>query len=78
VRCLWDTTILSAYLKRRETVIDIAAILWADLQRIGQPIEENDILIAATALYHDLPLATRNLAHFNRVPGLALDDWTQP
>lgn len=31
-----------------------------------------DALIAATALKHRLPLMTRNLRHFERVPGLTL------
>lgn len=31
-----------------------------------------DILIAATALHHDLALVTRNRAHFQRIPGLKL------
>jgi toxin FitB len=31
-----------------------------------------DALIAATALKHQLPLMTRNLRHFERVPGLTL------
>jgi predicted nucleic acid-binding protein len=31
-----------------------------------------DALIAATALAHDLPLMTRNVRHFERVPGLTL------
>jgi toxin FitB len=31
-----------------------------------------DALIAATALEHDIPLMTRNIRHFGRVPGLDL------
>lgn len=38
------------------------------IQIIGDP----DILIAATALYHDLTLVTRNQAHFQRIPDLKL------
>lgn len=40
----------------------------------GTPIPENDLWIAATALEHGLPLATRD-AHFARVPGLVVLDW---
>ncbi len=40
----------------------------------GAPIPENDIWIAALALEHGLPLATRD-AHFARVPGLVVQDW---
>ncbi len=40
----------------------------------GTPIPENDIWIAATALQHGLPLATRD-AHFTAVPGLIVEQW---
>ncbi len=40
----------------------------------GTPIPENDLWIAAIALEHGLPVATRD-DHFNRVPGLTVLDW---
>ena len=61
-----------------EPIVVRAADLWAALERSGQLIGDNDILIAATALHHGLALATRNVAHFNRVPGLTIQDWSQP
>jgi tRNA(fMet)-specific endonuclease VapC len=47
-------------------------VLRGDLQRRGQIIGDPDILIAATALHHDLTLLTRNRNHFMRLPGLKL------
>jgi len=44
------------------------------LARAGTPIPENDLWIAAQALEHGLPLATRD-AHFIYVPGLRVLDW---
>ena len=44
------------------------------LARAGAPIPENDLWIAALALEHDWPVATRD-AHFKRVPGLSVLDW---
>ena len=38
----------------------------------GQLIPDFDLAIAATALHHDLELVTRNLRHFDRVPGLTI------
>ena len=61
-----------------EDIIVLAADLWADLKRRGQLIGDSDVIIAATALHHGRPLATRNIAHFTRVPGLVVDDWTKP
>ena len=42
----------------------------AQLRRQGQLIPDMDLLIAATALAHDLTLATRNTRHFARVAQL--------
>jgi tRNA(fMet)-specific endonuclease VapC len=42
------------------------------LRRAGKRLEDTDLLIAATALEHDLTLVTRNVNHFARVPGLRL------
>ena len=44
------------------------------LTRAGTPIPENDLWIAALAVEHGWPLATRD-SHFARVPGLTALDW---
>jgi tRNA(fMet)-specific endonuclease VapC len=41
------------------------------LRSQGMLIPDMDILIAATALAHNLTLLTRNVRHFQRIPGLA-------
>ena len=46
----------------------------AELTRLGKPIPDNDLWIAAVAKQHDLPLATRD-AHFDAVPGLQTLAW---
>ena len=42
------------------------------LRRSGQLIPDLDLLIAATAMHHDLILLTRNRRHFARIPELRL------
>jgi tRNA(fMet)-specific endonuclease VapC len=42
------------------------------LRRQGRGIGDPDILIAATALHHGLTLVTRNLRHYQRIPGLSI------
>lgn len=44
--------------------------LLATLQNSGTIIATMDLLIATSALLDDAPLVTRNLGHFQRVPGL--------
>jgi tRNA(fMet)-specific endonuclease VapC len=44
------------------------------LRSRGRPIPENDIWIAAVALQHGLPLATRD-DHFKEVDGLRVENW---
>ena len=46
------------------------------LERSGQPIGGNDLLIAAIALTHDLTVVTNNCGEFGRVPDLRVEDWS--
>ena len=46
--------------------------LRSSLRRRGALIQDFDLLIATTALYHDLTLLTFNRRHFERVPGLRI------
>lgn len=43
-----------------------------ELRRSGQSIPDDDLLIAATALRHDLTLVTRNRRHFARISDLRI------
>ncbi len=43
------------------------------LRGVGQLIGANDLWIAATALAHRMPVVTRNIAHFARVPHLEVE-----
>ena len=47
------------------------------LERIGQPIGQNDLWIAAHARALAATLVTGNVREFGRVPGLAVEDWHQ-
>ncbi len=49
--------------------------LLADLEAAGRPIGIEDVLIGATALVSSLTVATRNVRHFRRLPGLAVESW---
>jgi tRNA(fMet)-specific endonuclease VapC len=53
----------------------LAGEILADLERRGEPIGTEDVLIAATAMVHDLIVATRNTKHLSRVRGLKVENW---
>jgi tRNA(fMet)-specific endonuclease VapC len=52
-----------------------AADLWAEARQSGQPQNDADLIIAATALEHGRVLATGNTDHYSWISGLALVDW---
>jgi tRNA(fMet)-specific endonuclease VapC len=59
-----------------ETDADVHyAKIRAQLQRSGQPIGPNDLLIAAHALALGLTVVTDNVGEFSRVPGLSIENW---
>jgi len=49
-----------------------AASIYRSLKKQNKLIEFRDIFIAASALSNNLPLATLNKKHFQRIEGLAL------
>jgi tRNA(fMet)-specific endonuclease VapC len=55
---------------------DRYAVVRGHLARLGRPIGDRDLMIAAVALANRLGVVTRNSAEFSRVPGLRVDDWT--
>jgi tRNA(fMet)-specific endonuclease VapC len=52
--------------------------LQAALLDAGTPAPGMDLMIASTALVHDLTLVTHNTQDYVNVPGLRLADWLSP
>ena len=80
-RKLWQRYEL--YLSDEITVLPFDALCAVAFSRFcawlkakGERREMADLLIAATAVAHDLPLATLNVRHFTGVDGLVVDDWS--
>ncbi len=71
---LSDVTILDA----TPTVARKFGEVEAQLLDQGQAVTEFDLLIAATALVHNLTLVTHNVRDFAHVPGLRVIDWLNP
>ena len=49
----------------------------AELERLGIPIGDADVRIAAIALARGLRVVTGNERHFRRVPGLETENWLE-
>ncbi len=49
--------------------------LRALLQKQGNLIGPNDLLIASIALANKVTLVTHNTQEFGRIPGLQMEDW---
>jgi tRNA(fMet)-specific endonuclease VapC len=57
-------------------VIELYGIERARLQKLGTPIADFDLLIAVTAVHHEMVLVTGNTKHHRRVNKLRLENWT--
>lgn len=57
------------------TAADRYGDIQSQFKKQGTPIGEMDTQIAAHALAENLVLVTHNTKHFDRVPGLRLEDW---
>lgn len=56
----------------------IAGDLRAEMDAIGRPIGQYDLLIAGQALRHSMTLVTANVREFERVKTLLWEDWSKP
>jgi tRNA(fMet)-specific endonuclease VapC len=61
-----------------DEIVVQASDIYAHLHQKGLLISDADILIAATAIVHNLTLITGNVDHFNRIPHLLCNSWTSP
>lgn len=69
---------LVTWLPVSEAVSTRAGDIAAAQRLAGRPCGSLDPLIAATALTQGLPLATRNVQHFECIEGLEVQNWFDP
>ena len=76
-----DRTRWEAFLAPFSVLASSADVSWhygrahRHLQDNGQLIGANDLWIAATGLAYRMPVVTRNVEHFRRVPGLEVESY---
>ena len=54
-----------------------AGDLRAELETVGRPIGDYDLLIAGQALRHKMTLVTANMREFSQVKSLSWEDWSK-
>lgn len=67
----------STILPLTKEVADVAAEVYSDLRKRGQPIDDIDLLIAGTAIANQLTLITNNRKHFDRIDQLEIENWKE-
>jgi tRNA(fMet)-specific endonuclease VapC len=58
----------------RETV-ETFGMIKADLERMGTPLDDFDLILASCAIAHNLILISNNVRHFERIDGLKIENW---
>jgi tRNA(fMet)-specific endonuclease VapC len=56
--------------------LDIYAKEKARLRKTGMIIDDFDLLLGATAINHNMVMVTNNVAHFNRLENIIIENWT--
>ena len=51
--------------------------LKAELEQKGQRLDDFDLLIGATSIVNKMTMVTSNTRHFERIPGIRLEDWAK-
>ena len=59
------------------SIMDVFGEIKSSLEMRGSIIEDMDILIAATALSHNLILVTNNVKHFKKIKDLRMENWRE-
>lgn len=49
----------------------------AALRVQGELIDDFDLLIGTTAVYHDMIMVTENVKHLARIPGIRIENWIE-
>ena len=66
-----------AIVRAGEEVVELFGMLKAQLEAKGQRVDDFDLVIASTALSHNLILVTNNTRHFQRIEGITLENWSR-
>jgi tRNA(fMet)-specific endonuclease VapC len=78
IRPIWDALLKEIrILPFSEPCANATAIVRAILKTSGLPIGPYDILLAGTAIAHDLVIVTSNLNEFKRISAVSIENWRE-
>ena len=60
-----------------QEMVEIFGVLKSDLEKVGKPLDDFDLILAATAMSHNLIIVTNNEKHFGRIDGLKMENWSK-
>lgn len=60
-----------------QELTEIFGLLKSNLEKAGNPLDDFDLILASTALSHNLILVTNNEKHFKRIEGLKIENWSK-
>jgi len=58
-------------------IAETIGMLKSDMESRGTRLDDFDLIIASSALAHNLILVTNNIRHFERIEGLKIENWTK-
>jgi len=58
-------------------IAETIGMLKSDMESRGTRLDDFDLIIASSALAHNLILVTNNICHFERIEGLKIENWTK-
>lgn len=59
------------------SVLDLYAEEKVRLRKMGQPIDDFDLLIGVTSVYNTLTMVTNNEAHIGKIQNIKIENWVK-
>ena len=58
-------------------LVEIFGVLKSGLEKIGKPLDDFNLILASTAMIHNLTIVTHNEKYFGRIDGLKMENWSR-
>jgi predicted nucleic acid-binding protein len=60
-----------------QEIVEIFGRQKAQLERLGTPLDDFDLVVGCCALAHNLILVTNNVKHFKKIESLKVTNWIE-